>query len=483
MMKDLKKMGILDAIEAYQNKEYFVEELTKLYIEQIEKFKDKNAILEVFSDAIQNAKDIDLKRENGEVLGRLAGTVFVIKDNMLYKGHIASCASKFLEHFVAPYNATVVDTLLKEDAVIVGRANMDEFAMGGSNENSAFGACKNALDDSCVSGGSSGGSAVAVALDMCSAALGSDTGGSVRQPSSFNGVVGTKPTYGRVSRYGIVAFASSLDQVGPITKTVQDNAYLLNILAGHDENDQTTLSDSVDDYLVGIKNAISGMKIAYCKELLELYKKSNYYDNFVKLVEFLKSNGATVEEVSVPNIDLALPVYYIIAPAEATSNLTRFDGIKYTTRSEDSLDLNSLYVNSRTEGFGDEVKRRIMIGNYVLSSGFYDAYYVKAKKIQKYIVKMFNELFAKYDAMIMPVTYGEAFKIGSKNNDPVTMYLEDIFTVIANISSIPAISVPYSKGENNLPLGIQVLSKRLNEKTIFQIANLIESDFGGLGNE
>ncbi|MCI5497293.1 MAG: aspartyl/glutamyl-tRNA amidotransferase subunit A, partial [Firmicutes bacterium] len=359
----------------------------------------------------------------------------------------------------------------------------DEFAMGGSNENSAFGACKNALDDSCVSGGSSGGSAVAVALDMCSAALGSDTGGSVRQPSSFNGVVGTKPTYGRVSRYGIVAFASSLDQVGPITKTVQDNAYLLNILAGHDENDQTTLSDSVDDYLVGIKNAISGMKIAYCKELLELYKKSNYYDNFVKLVEFLKSNGATVEEVSVPNIDLALPVYYIIAPAEATSNLTRFDGIKYTTRSEDSLDLNSLYVNSRTEGFGDEVKRRIMIGNYVLSSGFYDAYYVKAKKIQKYIVKMFNELFAKYDAMIMPVTYGEAFKIGSKNNDPVTMYLEDIFTVIANISSIPAISVPYSKGENNLPLGIQVLSKRLNEKTIFQIANLIESDFGGLGNE
>lgn len=482
-MEDLKKMGVLDAVVAYKNKKYSVEELTKLYIEQIEKYKDKNAILEVFSDAIQNAKNIDLKREKGEKLGRLAGTVFVIKDNMLYKGHITSCASKFLEHFVAPYNATVIHTLLNEDAVIVGRANMDEFAMGGSNENSAFGACKNAFNDSFVSGGSSGGSAVAVALNMCSAALGSDTGGSVRQPSSFNGVVGTKPTYGRVSRYGIVAFASSLDQVGPITKNVEDNAYLLNILAGCDENDQTTLSVPVDDYLIDIKNDISGMKIAYCKELLELYKKSDYYDNFVRLADFLKSHGATIEEVSIPNICLALPIYYIIAPAEATSNLTRFDGIKYTTRCEDCLDLNSLYVKSRTEGFGDEVKRRIMIGNYVLSSGYYDAYYVKAKKIQKYIVKMFNKLFTMYDAMIMPVTYGEAFKIGSKNNDPVTMYLEDIFTVIANISSIPAISVPYSKGKNNLPLGIQVLSKKLNEKIIYQIANLIESDFGGYDSE
>lgn len=477
-MDSLIEMGIIDAVKRYKNNEYSVVSLTEEYIKQIKKYKNKNAILEIFDDAISNAKKIDDKRKLGLTLGKLAGTVFVIKDNMLYKGHIASCASKFLEHFVAPYSATVIEKLLKEDAVIVARANMDEFAMGGSNENSAFGPCKNAYDDKCVSGGSSGGSAVSVALNMCSASLGTDTGGSVRQPSSFNGVVGTKPTYGRLSRFGIVAFASSLDQVGPITKNVKDNAYLLNILAGNDKNDQTSLDNAVDDYLLNIDQDIKGMKIAYCKELLDLYKKSPYYLKFIKLVDFLKSKGAIVEEVNIPNIDLALPVYYIIAPAEATSNLTRFDGIKYTTRSKLSGDLNDLYVNSRNEGFGDEVKRRIMIGNYVLSSGYYDAYYVKAKKIQNYIVGIFNKLFTKYDSMIMPVTYGEAFELGAKSNDPVAMYLEDIFTVIANISGIPAISVPYAKGDNNLPIGIQILSKKLNEKNIYQIANWIEQNMG-----
>lgn len=477
--QEIIKMGILDTLEAIKSQTLTAEQVTKAYLQQIEKTKHKNAILEVFDDAIEKAKQIDEKIKSGQPVGKLAGVPFVIKDNMLYTGKKATCASKFLENFVSPYTATAVQKLIDNDAVILGRANMDEFAMGGSNENSAYGNCLNAHDDQRVSGGSSGGSAVAVACNMCAAALGSDTGGSVRQPSSFNGTVGVKPTYGRISRYGIVAYASSLEQVGPITKNVTDNAYLLEILAGEDIHDQTTRREKVECYMSEMKDSISGLKIGYCKQLIEKFKQSEYYGKFQTAIEFMKNAGAQVFEIDIPKIELVLPSYYIIATAEATSNLGRYDGVKYTTRTCSSSDINKLYIESRTAGFGDEVKRRIMLGNFVLSSGYFDAYYNKAKKVQQYIVKAFDKAFETCDAIIMPVTYGEAFKIGEKSSDPVSMYLEDMFTVIANVASIPAISVPYETGNNNLPLGLQILTKQLNETTMYTVAKYVEQNYKG----
>lgn len=481
--KDIVKLGILDSLKLIKSQEITSEKLTELYLNQIEKYKHKNAILEVFDDAIAQAKKIDEKIKAGKSVGRLAGLPFIIKDNMLYKGKKATCASKFLKDFVSPYTATAVQKLIDEDAIIIGRANMDEFAMGGSNENSAFGPCLNAFSDEHVSGGSSGGSAVAVACNMCVAALGSDTGGSVRQPSSFNGTCGVKPTYGRISRYGIVAFASSLEQVGPITKNVKDNAYLLEILAGFDEHDQTTRREEVPEYISEILDNINGMRLCYCRQLIEKYKTSNYYTKFCDIINFLIDNGVIVDEIDIKNIELALPSYYIIATAEATSNLGRFDGVKYTTRTCSSSDIKKLYVESRSAGFGDEVKRRIMLGNYVLSSGYFDAYYNKAKKVQQYISNSLNKVFEDYDAMIMPVTYGEAFKIGEKSKDPVSMYLEDMFTVIANIAGVPAMSVPYGLGENKLPLGLQILTKNLAEGKMYTIANFIEENYKGGKND
>ena len=478
-MEEILSMGVKQILELVTSKKISAEQVAKTFVERMKKYKDKNAILEIFDDAVDNAKKVDEKIKNGQKVGKLAGVPFIIKDNMLYKGHKASCASKFLENFVSPYTATAVQKLLDEDAVILGRANMDEFAMGGSNENSAFGPCKNAWDDGRVAGGSSGGSAVAVALDMCAAALGTDTGGSVRQPSSFNGVVGIKPTYGRISRFGIVAFASSFDQVGPITKNVEDNAYLLQILAGCDKNDQTTLTDEPQDYSQNINGLIKGKKIGFCKQLIDKFKSSESYVHFEKILKFFQDNGATLLEIDIPKIELALPVYYILATAEATSNLGRFDGVKYTTRTCTSSDIKKLYVQSRTAGFGDEVKRRIMLGNFVLSSGYFDAYYNKAKKVQQYVKKSFERAFEKCDVLVMPVTYGEAFKIGEKNNDPVTMYLEDMFTVVANIAGIPAISVPYAKGENDMPIGLQILSKQLGEADVYTVANFVEKNWKG----
>lgn len=482
-MKSIIEMGIIEIRDLILSQQISALEVTKLFLAQIEKYKDKNAVLEVFDDAIENAKRVDEKIARGERVGLLAGVPFIIKDNMLYKGHKTTCASLFLKDFVSPYTSTAVQKLLDNDAVILGRANMDEFAMGGSNENSAYGVCKNAFDDERVAGGSSGGSAVAVALNMCAGALGTDTGGSVRQPSSFNGTVGAKPTYGRISRYGIVAFASSLEQVGPITKNVRDNAYLLKILAGEDEHDQTSLRTKVDDFEDDMGLDVKGMKIGLCRQLIDKFKGGKYYANFMRAVNFLKNNGAEIVDIDIPKIELALPVYYILATAEATSNLGRFDGVKYTSRTSSSSDINKLYVESRTAGFGDEVKRRIMLGNYVLSSGYFDAYYNKAKKMQRYLVHAFDEAFKKCDAMLMPVTYGEAFKIGEKSKDPVSMYLEDMFTVIANISRLPAISIPYSRGENGLPLGLQILSRQLDEGKMYRVADFVERNYKEEGNE
>lgn len=474
---DITKLGVKEIKERLERREFSCEQLVRAFIENIERFEGKNAVVEVFSDALDKARSVDEQLRLGIMEGELAGVPIIIKDNILKEGKKASCASAFLKDFVSPYTSTVVEKLEREGAIILGRANMDEFAMGGSNEKSVYGACKNSRSDSKVAGGSSGGSAVSVALNMCACALGTDTGGSVRQPSSFNGVVGLKPTYGRVSRYGVVAFASSLDQVGPITKTVEDSAIMLKVLSGKDKHDQTSLNAYVPDFSQFITGSIEGVRVGVIKELLDIVKTTKYYPNFNRLLEFLKANGASVIELSIKNLKLVLPAYYIIAPAEAASNLGRFDGIKYTTRSKQAGDITELYAMSRTQGFGKEVKKRIMLGNYVLSSGYYDAYYKKAKKLQLEIDKSLNEAFKLCDAIVMPTTLGEAFELGEMNSDPIKMYKEDIFTVLANITGLPAISVPYSKGENMLPLGVQVLSKKLCEGDLFNLADFIEKNY------
>ena len=461
---------VIELVEKIKSRELKSYDVVKKYIETIENKKEYNAILEIFYDALDIAKDIDARLDNGENVGKLAGVPIIIKDNILYKGKIASCASKFLQNYHAEYNSTVVSKLLKEGAVIIGRANMDEFAMGGSTENSAYGPCLNALDKTRVPGGSSGGSASAVAGDMAPCALGTDTGGSIRQPSSFNGIVGIKPTYGRVSRYGVVAFASSLDQVGPITTNVADNAYMLSILAGEDKHDETTLRVEVPNYLEAIGQDIKGLKIGVINQVKSLMKDSTAFDN---AVAWFKENGAEIVNVDIKDIELCLPVYYIVAPAEASSNLGRFDGVKYSTRSKEAKTLDEIYTKSRSEGFGPEVKRRIMLGNFVLSSGFYDAYYLKAKKVQQAVRKQFKEAFTKCDCIIMPTTLGEAYKIGTITN-PVDMYVEDIFTIPANIAGIPAISIPYAKGESGMPLGLQILGKELDEMMVYRVASFYE---------
>ena len=403
----------------------------------------------------------------------MAGVPIAIKDNILYKGKKMGCASKFLQDFVAPYSATIVKKLLAEDAVIFGRTNMDEFAMGGSCENTCYGACHNAVDFDYVAGGSSGGSAVAVAAGLVPCAIGTDTGGSIRQPSSYNGTVGIKPTYGTVSRFGIVAFASSLDQASPIAKTIEDCELVFKVIAGKDANDSTTIENNFDflkkeKYTLGL-----------CKEVMEKYKSMAGYAKFAEALEKIKTKFDIVE-VSVPHITNALACYYILSPAEATSNLARFDGVKYTSRFGSAQDLESVYVESRSAGFGNEVKRRIMLGNFVLSSGYFDAYYNKAKKLQRLIKKEFKVAFEKCDAIILPTTTGPAFKIGEKVGDPISMYMEDLFTVPANIAGIPAISVPFAKAENGLPLGMQFMANDKNEAAMFEIAKIFDCAVGGV---
>lgn len=476
---EMKNLTALQIVKCLKNKEFTCENLVKYYLSNIEKFKNKNSILEVFDDAIGNAKKIDELIASGKELPALVGVPIIIKDNILYKGKIASCASKFLKDYKAQYSATVIEKLLDAGVVILGRANMDEFAMGGSCENSAFGPCKNALNDKRVSGGSSGGSAVAVACDMCAFALGSDTGGSVRQPASFNGIVGIKPTYARVSRYGLVAYASSFDQIGPLTKTVEDNAFILSIIAGKDEKDETSLQTVVPNYLKNIKPEVKGLRVGILKETNELIEKTGYKFVYDKINTWLRMQGAKIKEFSVPSFNLCLPTYYTLTTAEATSNLGRFDGVKYTTRADNSSNLDDLYLNSRSEGFGAEVKRRIMLGNFVLSSGFYDAYYMKAMKVRKGLRNEFNNIFKNCDVVIFPTAFGEAFEIGSKTNNPVEMYVEDMFTTLANIIGNPAISIPCGKGKTGLPLGLQVLADNENEQTLYNFSEYFVKNFGG----
>ena len=452
----------------------------KYYIDRIEKYKNKNAVIEVFSDALEIAKHKDELLKSKKASGKLFGVPIIIKDNILYKGHKASASSAFLKDHEAIYTATALSKLLDEGVIVIGRANMDEFAMGSSCENSFYGRTLNAYDDDRIAGGSSGGSAVAVALDLCAFALGTDTGGSIRQPASYNGVVGMKSTYGAVSRYGAIAYASSLDQIGPITKDIDDNILALSIMMGSDRlHDATSIDAKPLDPKQIEKIDAKKLRVAVISELEETIKNSGNSQKFQEILEKLEKNGVKVEKISIPHYKYSLPTYYILAPAEATSNLGRFDGVKYTTRSEGVKDIHDLYVKSRSEGFGSEVKRRIMLGNFVLSSGYFDAYYQKARKVQRLIKNEFNSAFEKTDIILLPTTFSEAFLSGEKNGDPVAMYSEDLFTISANLTGLPCLNLPYAKGEHNLPLGIEILSGNCCEDKIYAFAKLLEKVIGG----
>lgn len=462
---DFLKMSIKQISDGVKKQDFSAEEVVKFFIDRIEKYKEYNAIIEVFDDAEQKAKAIDEKIKSGEKLGEMAGVPVILKDNILYLGHKMSVASAFMKDYVAPYSATIVKKLEKAGAVIIARANMDEFAMGGSTENSVYGVTLNSKDKTRVAGGSSGGSATAVALGLAPVAIGTDTGGSIRQPSSFNGTVGIKPTYGTVSRYGIVAFASSTDQASPITRTIEDNELVLKIMAGKDQFDQTSIEN---DFGVAKKTYTIGL----CKELMDKIQKLEQYPLFEKKIKDLVKAGFIIKQVSVPHIASSLACYYVLTPAEATSNLARFDGVKYTTRAKDAKTIDEILIKSRSQGFGDEVKRRIMLGNFVLSSGYFDAYYKKAKELQQLLKKEFEKAFEECDVIITPTTPDVAFKIGEKSKDPISMYLEDLFTVPASISAVPAISVPYAE-KQGLPLGMQIIGKEKSESVLYDIAKCI----------
>ncbi len=427
--------------------------------------------------AIDKAKEVDKRIAKGKAVGELAGVPIAIKDNMCTTFGATTCASKILENFHSPYNATVVEKLLAADAVIVGKTNMDEFAMGSSTENSGLKQTVNPWDTKRVPGGSSGGSTAAAAAGLCYAALGSDTGGSIRQPASFCGVVGLKPTYGRVSRYGLVAYGSSLDQIGPITRTVGDCALMMNVITGHDEKDSTSVSESVApvcDYLEKLDEPIKKLKIGVVPGL-NAGSDSEVQKAIAGAIEVYKKLGAEIIEIEMPHFDYAIAAYYVIATAEASSNLARYDGVHYGHRTKNPKDYIEVYTKSRAEGFGKEVKRRIMLGTYALSSGYYDAYYLKALKVRNLIRGDFTKAFERCDCIMMPVSPTTAFKIGEKIADPLQMYLSDIYTIAVNLAGIPGISIPCGFDGNNLPVGLQILSPAFSEDKLLRIARMFES--------
>jgi aspartyl-tRNA(Asn)/glutamyl-tRNA(Gln) amidotransferase subunit A len=448
-------------------------------LDQIDKHAHLNAFLEVFgAEAKKRANELDAQLVAGHKVGKLHGVVVGIKDVLCYNGHKVSAASKILENYTAVYSATAVQKLLEEGAIIIGRQNCDEFAMGSSNENSAFGSVKNALDTSRVPGGSSGGSAVAIQANLCMISLGSDTGGSVRQPADFCGVVGLKPSYGRISRYGLIAYASSFDQIGIFSQTIPDAALVLEVIAGNDNFDSTVSSKAVSSYseFLQVDNASSQVvpkKVAYFKETLthpgldpEIKKQTETY--LASLVE----KGYVVEAIDFSLLNYLVPTYYVLTTAEASSNLSRFDGIKFGHRTHDKIeDLTDLYKKSRTEGFGPEVQRRILLGTFVLSAGYFDAYFTKAQQVRRKLVDLTNDLFTKYDILVSPTVPSPAFKLGANSHSATEMFLADIYTVYANLVGIPAISIPLFKHSNGMPFGLQVMSASFNEVGLLQFSN------------
>ena len=458
--------SLIEIKSALQRAEITVQGLVKIYLSEIKKNVHLNAFNEVFEEeALILAKNVDNRIKDGTA-GKLAGMVIAIKDNICYKGHQVSASSRILKDFTSIYSSTIVERLLAQDAVIIGRCNCDEFAMGGSNETSYYGPVKNHADQTKVSGGSSGGSAVAVQANMCLAAIGTDTGGSVRQPASFCGVIGLKPTYGRISRHGIIAYASSFDQVGTITRSIEDAAILLEVMAGVDEYDSTLAQIPVTSFQVTTQKP-SKKKIAYLQEALSSPGvDAEVKSTLVTYIDKLRADGHTVKPIAFEQLDYMVPAYYILATAEASSNLARFDGVHYGYRSPGANDLQSTYKKSRSEGFGKEVKRRIMLGTFVLSAGYYDAYYAKAQKVRRLIREKTDQILNEYDFILVPTAPEPAYSIGKQEKDPVVVYLSDIFTVQASLTGAPAISLPCGNNSKGLPLGLQLLTKNFNEQEL-----------------
>ena len=459
-----------DLSKGLDNNEFTCEELVNFYLKEIKTNDKCNSFVETFDkSSIEQARLVDRDISNNNKK-KLSGLIIGIKDNMCYQNHLVTASSLILKDFKSLYSATVIERLLNEGAIIIGRLNCDEFAMGSSNENSVYGPVKNPHDYSKVAGGSSGGSAAAVASGMCIVALGSDTGGSIRQPAAFCGVVGLKPTYSRVSRFGLIAFASSFDQIGPIANNVDDAALVLEVISGHDVNDSTSSKKQVTNYSK-LDVDISKQKIAYFSEFIN-HKglDSDIKNQFLEKIDSLKNNNHIVEPVSFPYLDFLVPTYYVLSTAEASSNLSRFDGINYGYRSNNSNSLEETYVNTRSEAFGEEVKRRIMLGTFVLSAGYHDAYFTKAQKLRRLIKEKFDEILSSYDFVITPTTPHVAFQIGNEVTDPTQMYLEDIFTVLANLTGNPAVSVPSKTLSNKMPHAIQLIAKNFEEEKLLSFS-------------
>lgn len=475
---NLHEYTISQLHELIKKREVSVPELTRYMLDRIEKLDPK---LECYitvteKQAMEQAESVQKMIDEGTLNSPLAGIPMGIKDNICTKGILTTCASRMLSNFVPPYDATVVKKLYSNGAVLLGKLNMDEFAMGSSTESSYFKKTKNPWDTERVPGGSSGGSAAAVAAGEAIYALGSDTGGSIRQPASFCGCVGLKPTYGLVSRFGLVAYASSFDQIGPLTKTVTDCALVLNAIAGHDPMDLTSSRRERSDYTKALVNNVKGMKIGLPREFIDDSVQKEVRDAVLNAVKVFSDLGAECEEISIPIMEYVVPTYYIIALAEASSNLARYDGVKFGYRAANPKDMLDFCMRSRSEGFGTEVKRRILLGTYVLSSGYYDAYYKKALKARTIITREFNKAFEKYDIIIGPVSPTTAYKIGEKINNPVQMYMEDIFTAPVNIAGLPAISIPCGFDHQSLPIGLQIIGKRFDEPTIIKAAYTFEQN-------
>ncbi|MFZ5640675.1 MAG: Asp-tRNA(Asn)/Glu-tRNA(Gln) amidotransferase subunit GatA [Bacillota bacterium] len=463
--------------EKLKNKEVSAVELAEAVYKRIGEVEETvKAFVTLTKDqALAKAKYVDAKIARGDEISPLEGIPVVIKDNMCTEGVLTTCSSKMLHNFVPPYNATVVEKLIDANAVMIGKSNLDEFAMGSSTENSRFFTTRNPWDPETVPGGSSGGSAASVAADETIFALGSDTGGSIRQPASFCGVVGLKPTYGSVSRYGLIAFASSLDQIGPFTKDVTDCALVMNAIAGHDPKDSTSADFDKPDYTSFLVNDVKGMKIGIPKEYFVEGMDPAVRAVIDAAIKKYEEMGAVCEEISLPHSEYALPVYYIIAPAEASSNLARYDGVRYGYRDETAEDIVTMFMRTRSEGFGSEVKRRIMLGTYALSSGYYDAYYLKALKVRTLIKQDFDRAFEKYDLILTPTSPTVAFKFGEKAEDPMQMYLSDIYTISVNLAGVPGLSIP-SGYVNGLPVGLQLIGRPFGEGTLLRAAYAFEQN-------
>ena len=470
-MSNLSNFSLTDLVKGIKKKDFTSVEITKTFVNNSENSTKLNTyITKCFDEAIISAKNFDKKKD---YKGLLPGIPIAVKDLFCTKNVKTTAGSKILHNFIPTYESTVTKKLWSEGAFLLGKLNCDEFAMGSSNETSFFGNVTNPFGDKLVPGGSSGGSASALASNLTPVTVGTDTGGSIRQPASFTGTVGLKPTYGRCSRWGIVAFASSLDQAGPMTKTVEDCSLLLQAIAGYDPKDSTSVDIKVDNYNSNLTDKVKDLKIGIPKEYRVENMPSEIDELWKKGMDYLKDAGAIIKNISLPHTMYALPAYYIVAPAEASSNLARYDGVKYGHRSKGS-NLIEMYENTRSEGFGDEVKRRILIGTYVLSSGYYDAYYLKAQKVRQLIKNDFDKAFKDVDAILTPSTPSAAFKMGDKKDDPVSMYLNDVFTVPVNLAGLPAISVPSGYDKNKLPLGLQLIGKPFDEQTILNLSLAIQ---------